>query len=115
MGVDCLGLLIRTAHKHGLSNYDTTDYSNRPKPEEFLRGFRDHLDRIPIPHDAGQGDVGIFRAPTAPVHCGIIEVDKYGQKWVIHSSLVRGKVVREPLEGQQLGRLVMAFKFREPA
>ncbi len=114
MGVDCAGLLVKVAHELGVSNYDNTNYSPRPNQNEFLKALRGNLDRIGC-KDLGHGDIAVFRAPIAPVHCGIVEVDKFGQSWIIHSSLSRRKVVREPLVGQQLGRLIMAFQYREPA
>lgn len=110
-GVDCIGLVIKVAHEAGISSFDTTDYSRRPVPSEFVQGCKEHLDRILL-DDAGSGDIGVFAEPRTPCHVGLIERDTGGRRWVIHAYAPARKVIYEPLVGDRLSRMIMAFRFK---
>ena len=110
-GVDCIGLIIKVAHELDLSQYDTNSYARRPHVAEFLRGFKTHMDPICKSHMT-HGDVLLTKATRFPVHCGILEVDEYGQKWFIHSSEPYGGVVREALSEQRMKDVIHVFRYR---
>ena len=112
-GVDCIGLVIKVAHGLNLSEYDTNSYARRPNVAEFLRGFKSHMDAVPKSQMA-HGDVLLTKAVRFPVHCGILEVDEYGQKWFIHSSEPIGQVVREALSEQRMNDIIHVFRYRLP-
>lgn len=108
-GVDCVGLVIKCAHQIGATDFDTKNYGRRPVPTDFLREMRDQLVQIQK-QNMGHGDIGVFREPRHPCHTGIVDVDEQGRRWIIHSYAPYRKVIREPLTGQRLGRLLMAFR-----
>lgn len=109
-GVDCIGLPIKVAHALGLSSYENTNYGGNPQPANFVREVRRRMQAVPA-RIVGNGDIGLFREPSHPTHCGIIEIDELGQRWVIHAAQQREKVVREPLVGLMLERLMLAFQY----
>lgn len=109
-GVDCVGLLIKCAHQIGVAtDFDTRNYGRRPVPTDFLREMRGQLVQIQK-REMAHGDVGVFREPRHPCHVGILEVDNHGQRWIIHAYAPHRKVTRDPLDGERLARLLMAFR-----
>lgn len=108
-GVDCVGLVIRCAHQIGVTDFDTRNYGRRPVPTDFLREMRGQLVQIQK-RDMGHGDIGVFREPRHPCHVGIVDVDESGQRWIIHAYAPHRKVTRDPLTGERLDRLLMAFR-----
>lgn len=110
-GLDCAGLIIKTAHDCGLTDYDSTNYGKRPVPAEFLREMKDHLTRVPK-GEAQNGSILVFREPRHPCHTAVLEVDARGQRWVIHSYAPARKVIREALLPERWRRCVMAFDYR---
>jgi hypothetical protein len=109
-GVDCIGLIIKVAHEIGISDFDTTNYPDRPIPRDLVTGMRGHLASIRLA-SLGNGDVALFRGPLVPCHTGIVEVDETGQKWVIHSYAPARKVIRSRLEGDLYDQLTLAFRY----
>lgn len=110
-GVDCAGLIIKTAHNCGISDYDTTNYPKRPVPNDFLREMKSHLDRRPK-KEAGHGSVLVFREPRHPCHSAILEIDERGERWIIHSYAPARKVIREHLSVERWSNCVMAFDYQ---
>ncbi len=113
-GVDCAGLIIKVAHETGISEYDSLNYGRRPIPQDFIREVRHNMDDITTT-EAGHGDVGIFAEPKHPCHCGIIDVDSDGQRWIIHAYAPRKMVVRERMTADRERNMLRAFRYREPA
>lgn len=111
-GIDCVGVLIKSAHETGFSTYDTKNYSRQPSPREFLRELKGHLDRIQK-RDAGHGDVVVFQEPSHPCHVGILDVEKDGTVYVIHAYAPARKVVREAMTQDRWSRALMAFRIPE--
>lgn len=111
-GVDCIGLVICVAHELNLSDFDTKQYARRPNLKEFITGFKTHMDRVDL-KNAGHGHVLLTREIRFPAHCGILEVDPTGQKWLIHAYQAFGKVVRESLHAHHDRPPLFAFKYRE--
>lgn len=112
-GVDCLGVVIKVAHGCGLSDFDTANYSKRPDGKQFIRGMREHMQEITL-GEVGHGDVAVFREPRHPCHCGIVEVDQYGTRWLIHSYAPYRKVVREHLHRDRERDMMFGFRFPDP-
>lgn len=110
-GVDCIGLVIKVAHELGLTDYDTSCYARRPDfgfmRKEFKREMR-LIDR----RDAQSGDVLVSFPDDGRAHCGILEVDEAGRRWIIHSYEPIGQVIREPLRDVRL-KFLYAFRYRE--
>lgn len=111
-GVDCIGVVIKSAHEVGWTDYDTLNYPRRPNPKDFLRELNNQLIRIPK-KQVGHGDVAVFAEPRHPCHTGIIDIDERGRKYVIHAYAPAKMVLREPLTHDRLERLVMAFRVPE--
>jgi cell wall-associated NlpC family hydrolase len=108
-GVDCVGLLIKSAHEVGFTTYDTTNYGRRPQPKDFLRELKDQLDRIQK-REAGHGDVLVFREPRHPCHVGILDAGDDGRLHVVHAYAPMRKVVREPMTDERWSNAVMGFR-----
>ena len=111
-GVDCIGLVIKSAHEVGWTDYDTLNYPRRPNPKDFLRELKNQLDRIPK-SDISHGDIAVFAEPRHPCHTGIIDIDECGNVYVIHAYAPAKKVIREPMTSQRKERMVMAFRIPE--
>ncbi len=109
-GMDCAGLIIKTAHNCAMTDYDSTNYGKRPVPAEFLREMKNHLVRLPK-GEAQNGSILVLREPSSPCHTAILEVDKRGQRYIIHAWAAARKVIREPLLPERWRRCVMAFDY----
>lgn len=110
-GVDCLGLAIAVAREAGIAAPDADGYPRRPSPRALAEGLRAHMDRAPAGEAPRDGDLLVFAEPH-PVHVGVVEVDGAGRRWVIHAYAPARKVIREPLEGERLRRVVAAYRHR---
>lgn len=106
-GVDCIGLIIKVAHELGLSTYDTKAYARAPDFKFLMREFKRELKKVSL-GDAGHGDVLIMQQFKYPIHCGILEIDGAGRRWLIHAYEPYGKVVREPAQNHSY---LHAFRF----
>ena len=96
-GLDCAGLIIVVGNKLGLMDYDITNYPRRSSGDTFCGYFVEAgFQHIPL-HSALPGDVVLTRDRDLPCHCGFVS-EKRGKLSFIHSTLMRRKVVEEPLE-----------------
>lgn len=113
IGVDCIGLPICAFHKdHGLGDYDTTEYTRRPNAQTFKQGAI-NAGYLPIPlNDAKTADLLHMAMPRWPVHCGVLDIDETGKKWVIHAYMPMKMVVREPYE-KVLKNIVGAWRHKD--
>lgn len=111
-GLDCVGLIIKVAHSLGLTDYDTTNYGRRPVPADFLREMKRYLEPIPK-KEAGHGHIAMFREPRHPCHIGILEVDRFGDMWVIHAFAGTRQVSREAMTAERRSRMARAFRYVE--
>lgn len=109
-GVDCAGLLIKVAHECELSSFDTTAYSKRPNSQEFLHEIGNVVARIPKT-EAKNSAILVMRGPRRPCHLGILEIDKRGQRYVIHSFAPYRKVVRQVLTDEEWDQVVFCYDF----
>jgi|AACY02.12.fsa_nt_gi Cell wall-associated hydrolases (invasion-associated proteins) len=80
-GIDCAGLLVRTAQHFGLPHEDLIGYRRDPGRE-----FQVQIERYTDPFDQPiNGAIGIFTDTLMPCHTGIFAVDAKGRVTVIHS------------------------------
>lgn len=108
--MDCAGLVAKTAHELGLTEYDNTNYPRRPDGS-FMRYFVEGgCIRVPL-GDAEDGDVLVFAERGLACHCGI-RTTYHGRPAVIHAHRTRGKVIEEPLDQSRavVGRPTAAFR-----
>lgn len=108
-GIDCAGLWILVMNDLGISNFDTQDYSTRPKPIEFRRamlqaGFTS-VDKLE------HGAVLRVYEHEWPVHTAIYELDDQDREWIIHAWLPAKKVIRERLDADRKQRIVEIMRF----
>jgi cell wall-associated NlpC family hydrolase len=107
VGLDCVGLAVTVAKMVGLDPYDTSSYSRRPDGSKFLEHFsRAGCKRKPI-LEAKPGDLIIFKESSYPCHVAILGYDDF----MIHSFILRRKVVREKLAGIWLPKRVTCFEY----
>lgn len=97
MGLDCAGLIIVAGHLNGISNFDTTSYSNRPNAEEFTQNMIEAKCRQLPYSQLAHGDMLRLNTSGWPVHIAIYEVDENGAEWYIHAYLPHKQVTRDPL------------------
>lgn len=108
LGLDCVGLLVVTAHDLGLSTYDFREYQPHPVGGDFLSHFEMNLVRI-RPADELAGDILIFKQHESmyPFHCAFLT----GDATIVHSSLKRRKAVEDIYEGHWKSSRIMTFRF----
>lgn len=116
-GIDCAGLLIVVAHRLGISDYDSLNYARRPDPVELKREMNriSSLELLRNKWEWQNGDIGVFRTATHPVHLGLLEVEN-GRWYVIHSwaparKVVRTEVTREDLNDPRM-RLTRVYRYK---
>lgn len=83
-GIDCIGLLVRTAHHFELPHDDKIGYRRAPGRE-----FTDMIEMFSLPGDWENlhGAIGIFSDTTMPCHTGIFAVSPDTKDvTLIHSS-----------------------------
>ena len=95
-GLDCVGLVILTAHLLGLSDQDMTAYSRRPNVAEFDAcmakvGFTQIRNE-----ELAHGDLVRLNTLGWPIHACVYEIDDRGQEWYIHAYLPHKQVTRNP-------------------
>lgn len=110
-GIDCAGLLIRTAQNFDLPHGDMLGYSRQPSPD-FLKHVQSHSlpgDR----HNIINGSIGIFNDTIMPCHVGIFAVDETtGNISVIHSECYPKNCVNEAPYTSPLTKLQGSLKSR---
>jgi cell wall-associated NlpC family hydrolase len=110
LGIDCVGLIVRTAHDLGLSDYDSTNYKRRSTGLEFINHFRNNM-REKSFAERKPGDVILFRDDVYPCHCGIVG-QQGSELTVIHAYAVSRKVIEEPIrQGSWIEKAVACFEF----
>lgn len=113
VGLDCAGLIIATAKACGISNFDTTSYSNRPNAAEFTREMiRAGCTQLPLAK-LEHGDLLRLNTAGWPVHIAVYEVDDKGKEWYIHAYLPHKKVSRDPVTADVRARISSAWRFPE--
>lgn len=89
-GIDCAGLLVRTAAEFDLPHGDMQGYRRDPG-KAFIRHIESHtLPTTQIVH----GAIGVFNDSNQPCHTGIFAVED-GQITVIHSEATPARAVHE--------------------
>jgi cell wall-associated NlpC family hydrolase len=109
-GVDCIGLVIKTAHGLGLSEFDVSDYAAQAMDESLLAGCRQHLVEI-MAADAAPGDVLVMVFANQR-HIGIVGDYCHGGLSLIHAcALHPRKVVEVRLDAEWRARVRGTFRF----
>jgi len=112
-GLDCAGLIIVTGQRCDISNFDTTNYSNRPNAVEFTREMiRAGCTQLPLAK-LEHGDLLRLNTEGWPVHIAVYEIDAKGQEWYIHAYLPHKKVSRDPLTPDVKARISSVWRFPE--
>lgn len=110
-GLDCAGLIIVTAKYSGISNFDTTRYSDRPNAEEFVKSMRAAKCQRLRRDQLANGDILRLNTEGWPVHIAIFEVDEHGREWYIHAYLPHRKVTRDPMSDDVWSRVEDVWRF----
>lgn len=80
-GIDCAGLLVRTAQHFDLPGEDLCGYRREPGTQ-----FVDQINRFTFQTDVPvHGAIGIFSDTVQPCHTGIFAIDETGFISLIHS------------------------------
>jgi hypothetical protein len=90
-GIDCVGLLYKTAQHFNLPGEDILGYRRQPG-REFLGHIKKFslATRLPI-----NGAIGIFNDTVMPCHTGVFAVDSTGHVTVIHAEAYPKRRVHE--------------------
>ena len=87
IAIDCIGLVIVTAHILKLFDYDYTNYSRDPDGQ-LLQIVEQHCQQLP---ELTEGALAVFKLSAIPHHVGIIS--KFRGNWgLIHAYQNTGKV-----------------------
>lgn len=111
--LDCIGLIVVTAHALGLSRFDVSNYGPVATDETLRDGCREHLVEVPLA-DMRPGDVVVMRFAQGARHIGFIGDYRPapGMLSVIHScALNPRRVVEQRLDAAWRGRIMNAFRF----
>lgn len=115
-GIDCVGLVTKTAADLGLSDFDLDNYARMPNGIELLDILRSQMPQIHPAERFGLGDVLVFRSQGTPTHVGIAGDYRHGGFSLIHAynDASPPRVVEHRLDGTLwLPRLVAAFSLIE--
>ncbi|CAJ3486924.1 hypothetical protein [Burkholderia pseudomallei] len=104
VGLDCVGLLLYTAHSLGLTDYDYTAYPRHPDPDELERHLNEMLEPIHV-DEARPGDVYRFAFNGEAIHVGLAT-----DVGVIHSYAIVRKVVEHGLDDKWRDMVIEAYK-----
>lgn len=107
-GIDCVGLVVLSAHLAGRPVVDVTDYSRDANGAELLGHFDARFDRTASPET---GDILILRETVFPIHVAIL-TDKQGQAYMIHAYAPSRRVLEEPYSKQWRDKTETAFTWR---
>jgi len=90
-GIDCVGLLYKTAKHFDLPGEDISGYRREPGAH-FVR----HIKKFSLPtNNPIHGSIGIFNDTIMPCHTGIFAVDSEGRVTVIHAEAYPKRRVHE--------------------
>lgn len=109
-GIDCLGLIVVTAHKLGISDVDEKTYSPRPDGVSLVRRFNEEMDEIPLT-EMDAGDVVMFADSKYPCHVAFVS-RKHGQLYIIHAHATRRQVLEERYGWEWPEKARKAYRFR---
>lgn len=109
-GIDCAGVVVKTAHALKFSEFDVTNYQRNTRGHQFMDYFREHMEEIPLTK-IQEGDVVLFRDSMFPCHSAVVSV-KHGELHIIHAYARRKQVLEEPLSAEWKGKWIAAFKFK---
>lgn len=107
-GIDCAGLVVKTAHALDITDFDYTNYDRRGFQQNLVKIFREHMIEKSV-NKRLPGDVLLFRDNTYPCHASILSL-KLGTEHIIHTSPRRRGTTEEPLN-QVTDRLTHCFEF----
>jgi len=111
-GIDCVGLIVKTAGALDLFDYDTTTYNRRPRNFDFLKCFHDAGLKPKKIEDMQEGDILVFKESSYPCHTGFVS-KKNQAPHIIHAHLLRRKVIEEPFINPWVSKAVACFEFQQ--
>lgn len=103
-GLDCVGLLLYTAHSLGLTTFDYTAYPRHPDPDQLEAHLKAMLEPISV-DQAKPGDVYRFAFNGEAIHVGLAT-----DIGVIHSYAIARKVVEHGLDDKWSAMVIEAYK-----
>jgi cell wall-associated NlpC family hydrolase len=106
-GLDCVGLLLWTAHQLELTKYDFRAYPREPTGE-LLPEIEKHLPRLASPRDAQAGDV-LAMAFGSPMHIALVTARNGNRLTIIHAVPAQG-VIEHDLDEVLWGHVYSAYK-----
>lgn len=112
-GVDCLGLIVVTAQKLGISDADERVYSPRPDGKSLVKRFAEEMDEISL-KEIRAADVILFADSIYPCHVAFVS-EKHGQLYIIHSHATRRQVLEERYAYEWPEKARKAYRFKEAA
>ncbi len=108
-GVDCAGLVVKVAHKLGLSEFDIANYERHAVDETMLDLCHEHL--LPVsPEALRPGDVLVMRFEHQR-HMAIVGDYLWGGLSIVHAYAPSRQVVEMRLDSVWLDRVIGRFRF----
>jgi len=112
-GIDCAGLIICVAKELGISTFDTKAYPRIPNIIEFNRQMEKGGCRMIPFTDRANGDILRIAELRWPVHSGLLEIDRQGKEWLIHSWRPARKVIREVITKLRFSQISSVWRYPE--
>lgn len=109
-GIDCVGLVVKIAHKFEVTDFDMTNYGRQATSFNFLKVFQEHADEISI-KDVLDGDIIVFADGNNPCHAGLAST-RYDTRYFIHASAARRVVMEERYDEEWRRKSVAFFRYR---
>lgn len=102
-GVDCVGLLIASAHRLGLTTFDFRAYGRAPMGDMLTRMCDEQMRRVRL---AQPGDVLLMRLSKYPQHFAVLV--EPGR--IVHARGESGRVVETQIPGPWWRRVVGVYE-----
>lgn len=104
IGLDCIGLILVTARRLGLADFDFDVYPRQPSGDRLVRAAR-AAGLVETARPA-PGDVLCLRFERDPQHLGFRT-----ERGILHASERAGGVVEHRMDALWRARIVTAFRF----
>ncbi len=107
-GLDCVGLIVKSAEEAGIdTSADVTNYSRLPHGV-LLPILETAMVKLPDNAEWKPADVLVMKFINEPTHVALWTGDT-----VVHSYSVLGKVVEHRLDNKWKNRVVAVYRFKE--
>lgn len=110
-GIDCVGVLLVSLHKTGLTKWDDVSYSRSIDPVRLRNEILIFCNEAEKDHEIDIADVLIFNVLGVPQHAALV-TDMGDHLGIIHSNESLGFVTEHRLDEKWLNRLHSVYVWK---